>query len=43
MQIGDVAARAGVKLSEAEEALKALAYDTQGALEVQLCYLGFQN
>ncbi len=32
--VGDVAARAGVKLSEAEEALKALAYDSLGHLEV---------
>ncbi|KAL6758321.1 hypothetical protein V8C86DRAFT_2599542 [Haematococcus lacustris] len=31
---GDVAARAGVKLAQAEEALKALAYDTAAALEV---------
>jgi len=33
-QAGDVAARAGVKVAEAEEALQALAFDTQGALEV---------
>ena len=32
--VGDVAARAGVKVSEADEALKALAYDSLGALEV---------
>lgn len=32
--VGDVAARAGVKLSEADEALKALAFDSLGALEV---------
>ena len=32
--VGDVAATAGVKLSEAEQALKALAYDSLGALEV---------
>jgi hypothetical protein len=34
--VGDVAARAGVKVSEADEALKALAYDSLGALEVGL-------
>lgn len=32
--VGDVAARAGVKLKEAEDALQALAYDTLGTLEV---------
>ena len=32
--VGDVAARAGVKISEAEEALNALAADAGGALEV---------
>eukprot|EP00199_Chlamydomonas_sp_CCMP681_P006225 CAMPEP_0119106186 /NCGR_PEP_ID=MMETSP1180-20130426/3950_1 /TAXON_ID=3052 ORGANISM="Chlamydomonas cf sp, Strain CCMP681" /NCGR_SAMPLE_ID=MMETSP1180 /ASSEMBLY_ACC=CAM_ASM_000741 /LENGTH=214 /DNA_ID=CAMNT_0007091451 /DNA_START=183 /DNA_END=823 /DNA_ORIENTATION=- len=32
--VGDVAARAGVKLSEADTALKALAYDTLATLEV---------
>lgn len=32
--VGDVAARAGVKLSEAEEALNALAADAGGTLEV---------
>lgn len=32
--VGEVAARAGVKLSEADEALKALAYDALGHLEV---------
>ncbi|KAI8474841.1 MAG: hypothetical protein J3K34DRAFT_517921 [Monoraphidium minutum] len=32
--VGDVAARAGVKLSEADAALKALAYDALGHLEV---------
>lgn len=31
---GDVVARAGVKLSEADEALQALSCDSQGALEV---------
>ena len=31
---GDVAAKAGVKLSEADECLKALAYDTLAVLEV---------
>lgn len=31
---GEVAARAAVKLTEAEEALKALAYDSLAALEV---------
>jgi hypothetical protein len=34
-QPGDVAAQAGVKLAEAEEALQALTYDTEGALEVR--------
>lgn len=33
--VGDVAARAGVKVSEADEALKALAYDALGHLEVR--------
>ncbi|KAG2434871.1 hypothetical protein HYH02_012071 [Chlamydomonas schloesseri] len=32
--VGDVAARAGVKLAQADEALKALAYDTAAALQV---------
>ena len=32
-----VAANAGVKLSEADEALKALAYDSLGNLEVCVC------
>lgn len=32
--VGDVAARTGLKLSEADEALKALAYDTLAAMEV---------
>lgn len=32
--VGDVAARAGVKISEAEEALNALAADSSGTLEV---------
>lgn len=32
--VGDVAAKAGIKLSEADECLKALAYDTLGVLEV---------
>ncbi|EFJ41494.1 hypothetical protein VOLCADRAFT_98565 [Volvox carteri f. nagariensis] len=32
--VGDVAARAGVKLADADEALKALAYDTQASLKV---------
>ena len=32
--VGDVAGRAGVSISEAEEALNALAADTQGTLEV---------
>ena len=34
MTVGDVAARAGVKISEAEEALNALAADAGGTLEV---------
>jgi hypothetical protein len=33
--VGQVAAAAGVKLSEAEQALKALAYDSLGNLEVR--------
>lgn len=33
-QAGDVAAKAGVQVSDADEALQALAFDTQGALEV---------
>ena len=32
--MGDVAAAAGVKLSEAEAALQALAYDAQAVLQV---------
>lgn len=32
--VGDVAARAGVKINEAEEALNALAADAGGTLEV---------
>ena len=32
--VGDIAGRAGVSISEAEEALNALAADTQGTLEV---------
>jgi ribosomal protein S25 len=32
--VGQIAAAAGVKLSEAEQALKALAYDSLGNLEV---------
>ena len=32
--VGDIAGRAGVTISEAEEALNALAADTQGTLEV---------
>ena len=32
--VGDVAARAGVKLGEAEEALSALAADAGGTIEV---------
>ena len=32
--VGDVAAAAGVKLSEAEAALQALAYDAQAVLQV---------
>ena len=32
--VGDVAGRAGVSISDAEEALNALAADTQGTLEV---------
>ncbi len=35
--VGDVSARAGVKISEAEEALNALAADTSGTLEVSPC------
>lgn len=34
--VGDVSARAGVKISEAEEALNALAADASGTLEVSL-------
>lgn len=39
--VGDVAAKAGVKLSEADAALKAVAYDSLGNLEVRaaLCLL----
>ncbi len=33
-QVGDVAARSGVKVTEAERTLQALAYDTQATLEV---------
>ena len=33
--VGDVAARAGVKISEAEEALNALAADAGGTLEAR--------
>ena len=36
--VGDVAARAGVKISEAEEALNALAADSSGTLEVNLLH-----
>jgi hypothetical protein len=32
--VGDVAARAGVSIAQADEALKALAYDSLGNLEV---------
>ena len=39
-QVGDVAARAGVKLAQADEALKALAYDTAAALQVCVCVWG---
>lgn len=35
--VGDVAARAGVKINEAEEALNALAADCGGTLEVCCC------
>jgi len=35
--VGDVSARAGVKISEAEEALNALAADASGTLEVSPC------
>ena len=41
-QAGDVAARAGVQVSEADEALQALAFDTEGALEVS-CMLLFPD
>lgn len=37
--VGQVAAAAGVKLSDAEAALKALAYDSLGNLEVR-CWQG---
>ena len=37
--VGDVAARAGVTISEAEEALNALAADCAGSLEVSLSKL----
>jgi hypothetical protein len=39
--VGQVAARAGVKLSDADKALKAIAYDSLAALEVnsQLCHM----
>jgi len=36
--VGDVSARAGVKISEAEEALNALAADASGTLEVSPCW-----
>jgi hypothetical protein len=36
--VGDVAAKAGVTLASADSALKALAYDTQAALQAsRLC------
>ena len=35
--VGDVSARAGVKISEAEEALNALAADAAGTLEASMC------
>ena len=35
--VGDVSAQAGVKMAEAEEALKALAFDSLGHLEVSAC------
>ena len=38
--MGDVAAAAGVKLSEAESALQALAYDAQAVLQVCMCVWG---
>ena len=48
--VGDVAGRAGVRVSEAEQALNALAADCQGTLEVWLLYgkcvccpVGFTN
>lgn len=34
--VGDVAASAGLRLAEAEEALKALAYDSQADIQVTL-------
>ena len=34
--VGDVAARAGVKISEAEEALNALAADCNGSIQVHV-------
>lgn len=38
--VGQVAAAAGVRLSQAEQALKALAYDSLGNLEVRLLAVG---
>lgn len=37
--VGDVAARAGVQISKAEEALNALAADAGGTLEVSMAWL----
>jgi hypothetical protein len=37
LTVGEAAARAGVKLADADAALKALAYDSLGHLEVQRC------
>lgn len=39
--VGEVAARAGVKLADADKALKAIAYDSLANLEVssQLCHM----
>lgn len=41
--MGDVAARAGVKVSDAEMALQALAADSQGTLEVSPLLCGAEQ
>ena len=41
--VGDVAAQAGVKPSDAEAALQALAADTRGTLEVMLALCTHQH